>query len=935
VRKHETLLAIPFRFNYGCELWDKCKLGAIAHGPIFGSHVVPSVPLVTPDFTYDTERGSKMRKRTLATWTAALGLVAATGAQSAQAANCPTSGNITTDCDTTGLSIVVDDQSSGGAPIIDCSTGFCTVSPTQLAQKFYSLHDRAAYDFLIVCPNFATSDGARNIPVDTGDGVIRSGTELEVTGLGPGLPSLHGGTSLRSSYGATGHLQSVIQLPNCLNFPVDNNTRFPAADPNAYHSALSLLAEQMGHRWAAYPNIPGGNATALIANGKNWQFYTNSASTCPSAAPAGTLCASSLWGNNWPASGTLTTSSRTDGFSQLDQYFMGLRDAAAVDPFFYIASPNGGPASNAAPHRAGNAAVTLTGGTRTNVTIADIQAQNGARTPNAASSPKTFTQGFVVLTQNGNPVTQATVTKVEQLRQDWVKYFSETTDHTGEVDTRVKKRPVDVLFLLDLSGSFSDDLPVLKANFQSLLNDLVATTSPGSQFGVASFVDFPFSPYGTPPADYTYKVDLPLTTNTVNVTNTINGLTTYDGSDLPQNQYEAIYQAITGEGVDLNGDGVFTGLGEVAPSSIGHFDPGVPLFILLFTDATFHNPDTESAYPTSAGNSHVHGRNAVLSHLIPPSPFAASAAFVPTPKTYVFGMVPGLGLPPDMGGILEIPELNELATLTGGNLFPLSHDSAGVVAAVKQAVDDTSVPVLEAPKVLQKVGVRAATVHWNHDQDCDHGQDRNSLVLEQGTVDLPDATGFTQVGLHSKVSLGAANLSLVTDEVNFVSANTKIGTLWHFRDTTKTSGITEYDILWTSPTHGEYLIMAEFDSATRNLNGNIRPASLTTLISLGTGTDALSGDATVQGSQWKTLTSRHWQSKILIPLTTVAASQVAEEGKMLSIGFDPEADGSENAEAAGCALVARRGEGSGKMAAAWTALALLGASVVVRRRKRS
>ena len=130
--------------------------------------------------------------------------------------------------------------------------------------------------------------------------------------------------------------------------------------------------------------------------------------------------------------------------------------------------------------------------------------------------------------------------------------------------------------------------------------------------------------------------------------------------------------------------------------------------------------------------------------------------------------------------------------------------------------------------------------------------------------------------------------------------------------------------------------MAEFDSATRNLSGNIRPASLTTLISLGTGSDALSGDATVQGNQWKTLTQRHWQSKILIPLTAVAASQVAEEGKMLSIGFDPEAaDGSENAEATGCAVVARRGEGNGEAAAALGALVLLGASVVVRRRKRS
>jgi hypothetical protein len=886
--------------------------------------------LVTPDFTYDTERGSTMRKRTLATWLATVGLLTATGVKTAQAAGpCPTSGNITTDCDATGVSVVIDDLSFG-SQIVTCPAG-CTVSATAAAQKFYSSHDAGLYDFLIICPVFNTNDGARNFLVDPGDGVIRPDlTEHSVTGLGPGMPNMH----LRSGYGASGHLQSYIQLPNCMNFPADDNARLPAADPNGYHSAMSMLAEQMGHRWGAYLNIPGGNPGALITSSKNWQFYTNSASTCPSAAPAGTLCASSLWGNNWTGSGTFTTNSRTDGFSPLDQYLMGLRDAAAVLPFSYITGASG-PASSSAPHRAGSPAITVTGGASNTVTINDVIAQNGARTPIAAESPKTFNQAVILLAQGGagNAPTQAMVARIEQLRQSWVRYFSETTDHNGEVDTRVKKRAVDVVFLLDLSGSFTDDLPVLKAQFQSLLNDMVATTSPGSQFGIASFVDFPFPPYGDLTfGDYTYRVDQALTNNTAQVNTVLQGLSTHSGEDLPQNQYEALYQVITGAGVDLNNDGLFTGTGEVPPSNIGHIDPTVPLFILLFTDATFHNPDTEAAYPTVAGHPFVHGRNAVLSVLQPPSPFTTSAAFVPTPKNYVFGMVPGLGLPPPEG-ILEIPELTELATLTGANVFPLSHDSAGVVAAVKQAVDDTVVPVLKTPKTLQKLAVRAATVHWSHNHDCEKGNDPSSLALLQGTVDLPDGTGFASMGLHSQVSLAAANLSLVTDEVDFASAQTRIGTLWHYGDTSKNVGVNEYDILWTSPTHGEYLILAQFDSATRNLNGNIRPASLTSFVSLGTGSDALSGDATVQGTQWKTLTKRHWQSKILLPLTAAAAAQVEEEGKMLTIGFDPEA--SEAAESNGCTVSGRRTDAGGGARGIWAGIALLAATAVVRRRKRA
>src|SRR5205823_631300 len=156
---------------------------------------------------------------------------------------------------------------------------------------------------------------------------------------------------------------------------------------------------------------------------------------------------------------------------------------------------------------------------------------------------------------------------------------------------------------------------------------------------------------------------------------------------------------------------------------------------------------------------------------------------------------PGLGVPPP-DGILEIPELTELANLTGANVFPLSHDSAGVTAAVKQAVDDTVVPVLSTPKVLQKLGVRAATVHWTHDHDCDHGVDKDSLVLEQGPVDLPDGTGFSSLGAHAKVSLTGSNLSLVTDQVDFTSTTLRAGTLWHFGDSRKALGITEFDILW-------------------------------------------------------------------------------------------------------------------------------------------
>ena len=66
-------------------------------------------------------------------------------------------------------------------------------------------------------------------------------------------------------------------------------------------------------------------------------------------------------------------------------------------------------------------------------------------------------------------------------------------------------------------------------------------------------------------------------------------------AELTERQGRAL-SAATSSGRDLFEDGNFDDLGDIPRSNIGS-DPAIPLFIMLFTDAPFHDPETEPNYP--------------------------------------------------------------------------------------------------------------------------------------------------------------------------------------------------------------------------------------------------------------------------------------------------------------------------------------------------
>jgi len=204
-------------------------------------------------------------------------------------------------------------------------------------------------------------------------------------------------------------------------------------------------------------------------------------------------------------------------------------------------------------------------------------------------------------------------------------------------DNAVAAGAVDLYFLVDLSGSFTDDLPNFKTQAPTIISTL-RTANPNTRFGLGKFEDYPITPFGDAGAgDKAYERLVDLTFDTGAVLSTIAGLSTRSGADLPQSQLPALFQAATGVGQDLSGVG-FPGA-SIPPGQQANFRNGAIKLFLLWTDAAFHQPGDPGAIPYP-GPSFADTVNAILA-LDPPQVIGVSS------------------------GTDGIPDLTAMATATG------------------------------------------------------------------------------------------------------------------------------------------------------------------------------------------------------------------------------------------------------------------------------
>jgi hypothetical protein len=140
----------------------------------------------------------------------------------------------------------------------------------------------------------------------------------------------------------------------------------------------------------------------------------------------------------------------------------------------------------------------------------------------------------------------------------------------------------DVVFVIDISGSFRNDLQPLKDQVQGILANITAVT-PDSEFGLVTFSDYPLQDFGNP-GDKAYELVLNLTSDQGAFIAAVNNLVASGGGDDPESQLTALYQMVTGEGQSVDG---CDACAIMAGQQI-NFRPGAAAVAMLWTDAVRH-----------------------------------------------------------------------------------------------------------------------------------------------------------------------------------------------------------------------------------------------------------------------------------------------------------------------------------------------------------
>lgn len=162
-----------------------------------------------------------------------------------------------------------------------------------------------------------------------------------------------------------------------------------------------------------------------------------------------------------------------------------------------------------------------------------------------------------------------------------------------EVSFLARIAAADVLFLVDVTGSMSEEIEQIRATLRDVIAPELAATIEDVHIAVAEFADFPVLPYGDD-RDLPFRLVQESTSDLLEAQRGVDRLTLRSGSDVPESHVEALFQAATG-----NGLGRF-----VPPSRCPDGTVGYPCFrgtgsriVLLFTDAEMHNgPGNNAPY---------------------------------------------------------------------------------------------------------------------------------------------------------------------------------------------------------------------------------------------------------------------------------------------------------------------------------------------------
>jgi len=131
----------------------------------------------------------------------------------------------------------------------------------------------------------------------------------------------------------------------------------------------------------------------------------------------------------------------------------------------------------------------------------------------------------------------------------------------------------DVAFLLDTTGSMGGTITGMKTQYADIVTGLSAAL-PDAEYGVATFDDYAYSPYGYSSSGDKPFILLQQVTDDVGVVQSaLSGISLHYGGDGPESSMEALYQALTGAGYDQNCNAAYEAATDVRPFLSASTDP--------------------------------------------------------------------------------------------------------------------------------------------------------------------------------------------------------------------------------------------------------------------------------------------------------------------------------------------------------------------------
>ena len=190
-----------------------------------------------------------------------------------------------------------------------------------------------------------------------------------------------------------------------------------------YMYGISQIGHEMGHRWSAFVSAKVGEETIPLGP-THWARGLQAPVPFPYVRPTeASIMGGGVWQDNFDGTFTQLDDDYyvpATGYSYLDLYLMGLISPAEVPDFFILRNLVFSGKRDANGHPIFKA-------DRTKVTIQDVIAAEGVRSPDVEKSQRQFNTGMVIVVQQGAKPSAHLIERTNGIRKQWTEYFSIAT----------------------------------------------------------------------------------------------------------------------------------------------------------------------------------------------------------------------------------------------------------------------------------------------------------------------------------------------------------------------------------------------------------------------------------------------------------------------------------------------------------------------------